>query len=106
MMTPDQITTLAGEGNEIGGHTVTHRSLTATTDAELADELIASKTQLQAIPGVGTVRNFAYPFGDYDARVIAATQAAGYRSARSVEEGYNSTARSRAVRHPRSEHDE
>ena len=36
------------------------------------------------------MRNFAYPFGDYDARVIAAEQAAGYRSGRSVEEGYNS----------------
>jgi peptidoglycan/xylan/chitin deacetylase (PgdA/CDA1 family) len=91
-MTPDQISTLAGEGNEIGGHTVNHGLLTATaTEAELADELITSKNQLQAIPGVGTVRNFAYPFGDYDARVIAATQASGYRSARSVEEGYNST---------------
>ena len=41
-------------------------------------------------PGVGTIRNFAYPYGDYDARVIAAEQAAGYRSGRSVEEGYNS----------------
>ncbi len=70
---------------------MTHRSLPASTDAELADELIASKNLLQGIPGVGTVRNFAYPFGEYDARVIAATEAAGYRSARSVEEGYNST---------------
>ncbi len=49
-----------------------------------------SKTVLEAIPGVGTVHNFAYPFGDYDARVIAAEEAAGYRSGRSVEEGYNS----------------
>ena len=45
---------------------------------------------LESLPGVGTVRNFAYPFGDYDARVIAAEEAAGYRSGRSVDEGYNS----------------
>ena len=57
---------------------------------ELGAELGDSKTVLEALPGVGTVRNFAYPFGDYDARVIAAEEAAGYRSGRSVEEGYNS----------------
>ena len=33
--------------------------------------------------------DLAYPFGSYDARVIAAAKVAGYRSARSVEEGYN-----------------
>ena len=91
LMTRAQITTLAREGNEIGGHSVTHPLLTTTTDAELANELVTSKDVLEAIPGVGTIRNFAYPFGDYDARVIEAEKQAGYRSGRSVEEGYNST---------------
>jgi hypothetical protein len=36
------------------------------------------------------VVNLAYPFGEYDARVIEAAKASGYRSGRSVEEGYNS----------------
>ena len=91
LMTRDQITTLAREGNEIGAHSVTHPLLTTRTDAELANELVTSKDVLEAIPGVGTIRNFAYPFGDYDARVIEAEKQAGYRSGRSVEEGYNST---------------
>jgi peptidoglycan/xylan/chitin deacetylase (PgdA/CDA1 family) len=91
MMTPDQITTLAHEGNEIGAHSVTHPLMTTLSDAQLASELGDSKKVLEALPGVGTVRNFAYPYGDYDARVIAAEEAAGYRSGRSVEEGYNST---------------
>src|SRR3954447_15762106 len=90
LMTKDEISTLAAEGNEIGGHSVSHPLLTTVSDADLTKELVASKQLLEAIPGVGTVRNFAYPFGDYDARVIAAEQAAGYRSGRSVEEGYNS----------------
>lgn len=90
MMTPDEITTLAREGHEIGAHSVNHRFMTTLTDAELGAELGDSKEVLEALPGVGTVRNFAYPFGDYDARVIAAEEAAGYRSGRSVEEGYNS----------------
>jgi peptidoglycan/xylan/chitin deacetylase (PgdA/CDA1 family) len=90
LMTKDEISTLAREGNEIGGHSVTHPMLTTVSDAQLKDELQTSKTVLEAIPGVGTIHNFAYPYGDYDARVIAAEEAAGYRSGRSVEEGYNS----------------
>jgi peptidoglycan/xylan/chitin deacetylase (PgdA/CDA1 family) len=90
MMTPDEITTLAHEGHEIAAHSVTHPFMTMLTDPELAAELGDSKMILEALPGVGTIRNFAYPFGDYDARVIAAEEAAGYRSGRSVEEGYNS----------------
>jgi peptidoglycan/xylan/chitin deacetylase (PgdA/CDA1 family) len=90
LMTPAEITTLASEGHEIGAHSVTHPLMTSLTDKRLEDELVESKEVLEGIPGVGTVRNFAYPFGDYDARVIAAAKDAGYRSARSVEEGYNS----------------
>ena len=90
MMTPDEITTLAQEGHEIAAHSVTHPFMTTLTDSELAAELGDSKMILESLPGVGTVRNFAYPFGDYDARVIAAEEAAGYRSGRSVDEGYNS----------------
>jgi peptidoglycan/xylan/chitin deacetylase (PgdA/CDA1 family) len=90
LMTKDEISTLASEGNEIGGHSVTHPFLTQVSDAQLQSELVDSKQVLEAIPGVGTVHNFAYPYGDYDARVISAEEAAGYRSGRSVEEGYNS----------------
>ena len=91
MMTPDEVTTLAREGNEIGAHSVTHPMMTTLTDPQLAAELADSKKVLEAFRGrAGAVRNFAYPYGDYDARVIAGEEAAGYRSGRSVEEGYNS----------------
>jgi peptidoglycan/xylan/chitin deacetylase (PgdA/CDA1 family) len=90
MMTPDQISTLARDGQEIGAHSVTHPYLTTVSDTQLQSELVGSKTALEAIPGVGTVTDFAYPYGDYDARVIAAEQSAGYLTGRSVEEGYNS----------------
>ncbi|QEC46193.1 polysaccharide deacetylase family protein [Baekduia soli] len=89
MMTTAQLGDMARDGHEIGAHSVTHPDLTTIGDAALAAELQDPKTLLQAIPGVGTVSDFAYPFGSYDARVIAATQAAGYQTARSVEEGYN-----------------
>lgn len=90
LMTKDQLSTLARTGHEIGAHSVTHPFLTTVSDAQLRAEMVDPKAALEAIPGVGTVTNFAYPFGDYDARVIAAEQAAGYASGRSVEEGYNS----------------
>lgn len=90
LMTKDQLSTLARAGHEIGSHSVTHPFLTTVSDAQLRAEMVDPKAALEAIPGVGSVTNFAYPFGDYDARVIAAEQAAGYASGRSVEEGYNS----------------
>jgi hypothetical protein len=90
MMTPSEVEEIAGQGHEIGSHSVTHPDLTTVSDAQLASELQDSKAALEAIPGVGRVTDFAYPFGAYDARVIAAEQTAGYSSGRSVEEGYNS----------------
>lgn len=90
MMTPAQISTLAQDGQEIGSHSVTHPYMTTLSDSQLQTELVNSKSMLEAIPGVGTVTDFAYPYGDYDARVIAGERATGYLSGRSVEPGYNS----------------
>ena len=99
MMTPAEISTLAQQGHEIGSHSITHPDLTTCTptcpvvagypSTTLTSELQASKSFLEAIPNVGTVTDFAYPFGSYDANVIAAEKTAGYASGRSVEEGYN-----------------
>ena len=91
LMTRDEITTLAREGNEIGGHSVTHPLLTTITDAELANELV----DVQA----GS-RSDSRGRHDPQLRVSVrrlrrsrdrSREAAGYRSGRSVEEGYNST---------------
>ncbi|MGZ4178490.1 MAG: polysaccharide deacetylase family protein [Solirubrobacteraceae bacterium] len=89
MMTTGQIETLASQGHEIASHSITHPHLTAP-DTDLEQELAGSKALLDSLPGVPTVVSFAYPYGEYDARTIAAASAAGYTSARSVEEGYNS----------------
>ena len=63
------------------------------------------RRSLEAIPGVGTVRNFAYPYGDYDARVIAADAGRGLPLGPLGRGGLQLHARPRAVRHPRPEHD-
>jgi peptidoglycan/xylan/chitin deacetylase (PgdA/CDA1 family) len=68
---------------EIGSHTCSHPVLSHCTQAEIEQELLASKraieTRLQR-----QVQAFAYPHGepaDYDARAVAATHAAGYACA-------------------------
>jgi peptidoglycan/xylan/chitin deacetylase (PgdA/CDA1 family) len=89
LMTPDEVRTMAEQGHEIGSHSVTHPELPTLSLDALNAELGPSRSLLETITGQA-VEDFAYPFGLYDAKVIAALGAAGYRSGRSVEEGYNS----------------
>lgn len=78
---PDwQIADLAARGHEIGGHTNRHPNLTLVSDDRLWDEVVVNRQRLQQISG-STVDFFAYPYGAYDSRVIAAVEAAGYRGA-------------------------
>ena len=69
----------------IGAHTVNHPYLTSCSDAELQREIAGSKSELERICG-RPVTAFAYPDGDYDARVAAAVERAGFRVAFSVNE--------------------
>jgi peptidoglycan/xylan/chitin deacetylase (PgdA/CDA1 family) len=64
----------------IGSHTVSHPRLTQLTEAELCRELVDSKAYLEGVID-HRVDLFAYPYGDYDRRVVAAVQLAGYRAA-------------------------
>ena len=64
----------------IGAHTVSHPDLRHVTDAELEEELVGGRAQLEAWLG-HPVTTLAYPFGDTDERVRRATAAAGYRKA-------------------------
>lgn len=68
---------LSARGWEIGSHTRTHPRLTRLDDASVARELTESRTEFGdhlKVPCSST----AYPYGDVDARVIAAARAAGY----------------------------
>ncbi len=64
----------------IGSHSVSHPLLTACDDHRLRYELEESKRSLEEVID-RPVDLFAYPTGDYDARVVDATRAAGYRAA-------------------------
>jgi peptidoglycan/xylan/chitin deacetylase (PgdA/CDA1 family) len=79
---------LADAGWEIGSHTATHPHLTQIDDATLRTELTRSKMACEQ--GLGRpCASIAYPYGDVDARVVAATAAAGYQSAAALPRRLN-----------------
>jgi peptidoglycan/xylan/chitin deacetylase (PgdA/CDA1 family) len=71
---------MVDEGLEIGSHTATHRELTTLSDAELTQELSASRRRLEKILGV-PVTTLCYPRGRFSPRVVRFVEAAGYTCA-------------------------
>lgn len=76
----DELRERASMGVEIGSHTVSHPHLTRLEDSELTRELASSKERLEDELG-RPCRFLAYPYGEHDERVRAATRAAGYEGA-------------------------
>ncbi len=76
-MAPEQFHDLAARGHEIGSHSYTHPALTTVPDEQLWREVHDSRDALAAITGAN-INFFAYPYGNWDERVIAAVKAAGY----------------------------
>ena len=79
-MSWEQLVELAESGWEIGSHTRTHPRLPTLSDSALVTELSKSKADCERALGT-TCRTLAYPYGDHDGRVVAATAAAGYEAA-------------------------
>ena len=67
-------------------HTRTHPSLPTLDDAQLADEVRGSRTDLEARTGRAH-EFFAYPYGHFDERVAASVADAGYTASLSVKWG-------------------
>jgi peptidoglycan/xylan/chitin deacetylase (PgdA/CDA1 family) len=75
-----ELRSLAAAGWEMGSHTASHPHLTQLEEGVLAGELERSKAACEehlAQP----CTSLAYPYGDVDARVAAATARAGYLAA-------------------------
>ena len=79
-MSADELHTLQTAGWEIGSHTVTHPRLTYLEDADLTRELTDSRRQCEELMEAPCT-SLAYPYGDHDARVVAAAEQAGYEAA-------------------------
>lgn len=82
----DAIVGAAREGLDIGVHSATHRTLTRLDDAELEEEIIASRAVVHDRAGSEPTL-FAYPYGLWDRRVRNAVRAAGYYGAVTLDYG-------------------
>jgi len=68
---------------EIGGHTLTHRTLTTLPSEEIKDEVELSKIKLQDIIGE-KVTMFSYPKGKHNKKIRKIVKNAGYLGARTT----------------------
>ncbi|MBI5841451.1 MAG: polysaccharide deacetylase family protein [Chloroflexi bacterium] len=87
-MTADQLRGLYEDGNEIGGHTVSHVKLTEVRGADLRREVCQNRLDLMSL-GFDVV-SFAYPFGHYDEEAKQAVLNCGFNSSRVVTGGPDS----------------
>jgi predicted ATP-grasp superfamily ATP-dependent carboligase/peptidoglycan/xylan/chitin deacetylase (PgdA/CDA1 family) len=83
----EEIAELAN-GVEFGSHSRFHPVLTMCSDQECAEEIVVSRTEVEALTG-RHCDHFAYPNGDYTEREIELVRSAGYRSARTIDVGWN-----------------
>jgi glycosyltransferase involved in cell wall biosynthesis/peptidoglycan/xylan/chitin deacetylase (PgdA/CDA1 family) len=79
---------LAEGGLEIGAHTRTHPNLTASSDDELQREVQGASDDLAKELG-RKPGSFAFPFGEYNTKVVTALSHAGYEAACTVQPGLN-----------------
>jgi peptidoglycan/xylan/chitin deacetylase (PgdA/CDA1 family) len=96
----DEIADLAKEGIDIGVHTMSHRDLGhSLSEAELHEEIVVARETLESMTG-GSLRHFAFPFGQLEnvnAASLRKVHEAGYASWSSAFGGYNVPGRS--IRH-------
>ncbi len=86
-LTAHQVRALVAAGWELDSHTLTHPDLTTVSGERLARELAGSRRALRRRFGV-RADFLCYPSGRFDAAVVAAARAAGYRGATTTIEGY------------------
>jgi peptidoglycan/xylan/chitin deacetylase (PgdA/CDA1 family) len=80
LMNWEQVLEMDRAGMEFGGHTISHEDLTKANLQEARRQLVESKAELEEKLG-HPIAAFSYPFGAYNARIVAETQAAGYQAA-------------------------
>ena len=81
-LTQANIATIASEGNEIGGHTVSHPDLTSVPQDEAMRQICNGRATL-ASWGY-QVTDFAYPYADLNPAVEADVKACGFNSGRGL----------------------
>jgi len=80
LLSAREVGALRSRGLDFGAHTRTHPDLTDVTDAVAANEVTASRTELEAVLAA-PIETFAYPYGRVDERALDAVRNAGFDSA-------------------------
>jgi len=88
LMDRSQINEWLAAGQEIGAHTMTHPHLDRIPIEEARREIVDSKKKLEDLFGV-PIRHFCYPYGGYTQAVCDVVEEAGYETATSTIEGFN-----------------
>ena len=88
LMEREEIKNWLVAGNQIGSHTLRHPFLTKISLAEAKEEITASKKKLEDWFGV-RIEHFCYPYGDWNAEIRNAVEAAGYLTACTTVPGVN-----------------
>jgi peptidoglycan/xylan/chitin deacetylase (PgdA/CDA1 family) len=81
-------TTLLSSYVDFGSHTQFHPILPMCTSSEARDEILLSKRDVERMTG-RKCSHFSYPNGDFSEREIKLLRAGGYRSARTIDVGWN-----------------
>ena len=82
-LTRDNLTSMAADGQEIGGHTVTHPDLTTLSTTEATNEVCQGRATL-ASWGFTSVTSFAYPFATVNPALETIVKNCGFNSARGL----------------------
>lgn len=61
----------------IGSHTLSHPMLTRVEESEARQEIQVSRTKLEEMLG-GEVKQFSFPFGDFNEKLVEVCRTAGY----------------------------
>jgi len=85
-MSWDELRGLAATEWEIGSHTCSHPRLSRLGDDEIVTELAESRARCEDEIGA-PCRSIAYPYSDYDDRVVRAARDTGYLLATTVPRG-------------------
>ncbi len=75
---PAAVRSIVAGGHRIGNHSMTHPYFTRKSDAEIRVELTGAYSAIRAAGGSDPRLPFRFPFGDRNARTIAAVNANGY----------------------------
>jgi peptidoglycan-N-acetylglucosamine deacetylase len=79
---PEASRQIVAAGHRVGNHSTNHSHLTGLSDAGIRAELAGAEQSIRGATGASSRPLFRFPFGDRNARTIAAVNAAGYVAVR------------------------